>query len=197
MWISHKYTYIPSLLNLPPARPIPPLWSEVKSLSCVRLSVTPGTVACQAPLSMGFSRQEYWSGLPFPSPTSLCCHKSLGWAPCIIQQLPTSYLFYTWSCIYFSVTLSICPMVSFWCVHKFILCVYVSVAAPQIGSTVPFSRFHIYVLIFIFLFLISVCIKALGSSISVQLNEIHSFLWLSNILLYIYHNFFILVSMDI
>ena len=29
---------------------------------------TPKTVACQAPLSMGFSRQEYWSGLPFPSP---------------------------------------------------------------------------------------------------------------------------------
>ena len=31
----------------------------------------PGTVACQAPLSMGFSRQEYWSGLPFPSPGDL------------------------------------------------------------------------------------------------------------------------------
>ena len=30
--------------------------------------VTPWTIACQAPLSMGFSRQEYWSGLPFPSP---------------------------------------------------------------------------------------------------------------------------------
>ena len=32
---------------------------------------TPWTVACQAPLSMGFSRQEYWSGLPFPSPCLL------------------------------------------------------------------------------------------------------------------------------
>ena len=31
----------------------------------------PWTVACQAPLSMGFSRQEYWSGLPFPSPGDL------------------------------------------------------------------------------------------------------------------------------
>ena len=31
--------------------------------------VTPWTAACQAPLSMDFSRQEYWSGLPFPSPT--------------------------------------------------------------------------------------------------------------------------------
>ena len=35
--------------------------------SCsVKLFVTPQTIACQAPLSTGFSRQEYWSGLPFP-----------------------------------------------------------------------------------------------------------------------------------
>ena len=33
--------------------------------------VTPWTVACQAPLSMGFPRQEYWNGLPFPSPGDL------------------------------------------------------------------------------------------------------------------------------
>ena len=44
---------------------------EVKSLSRVRLFVTPWTVAYQAPPSMGFSRQEYWSGLPFPSPGDL------------------------------------------------------------------------------------------------------------------------------
>ena len=36
-------------------------------LSCVGLFATPWTVACQAPLSKGFSRQEYWSGLPFPT----------------------------------------------------------------------------------------------------------------------------------
>ena len=41
------------------------------SLSHVRLSATPWTVACQARLSMKFSRQEYWSGLPFPSPGDL------------------------------------------------------------------------------------------------------------------------------
>ena len=35
---------------------------------CVQLSATPWTVARQAPLSVGFSRQEYWSGLPCPSP---------------------------------------------------------------------------------------------------------------------------------
>ena len=43
----------------------------VESLSRVRLFATPWTVAHQAPLSMGFSRQEYWSGLPFPSPGDL------------------------------------------------------------------------------------------------------------------------------
>ena len=46
-------------------------WSEVKSLSRVQLFVTPWAVAYQAPLSMGFSRQECWSGLPFPSPGDL------------------------------------------------------------------------------------------------------------------------------
>ena len=45
--------------------------SEVKSPSRVWIFVTPWTVVHQAPLSMGFSRQEYWSGLPFPSPGDL------------------------------------------------------------------------------------------------------------------------------
>ena len=44
---------------------------KVKSLSGVRLFATPWTVAYQASLSLGFSRQEYWSGLPFPSPGDL------------------------------------------------------------------------------------------------------------------------------
>ena len=43
----------------------------MKSLSRVGLFATPWTVAYLAPLSMGFSRQEYWSGLPFPSPGDL------------------------------------------------------------------------------------------------------------------------------
>ena len=41
---------------------------KVKSLSCVQLFTTPWTIAYWASPSMGFSRQEYWSGLPFPSP---------------------------------------------------------------------------------------------------------------------------------
>ena len=44
---------------------------KVKSLSHVRLLAVPWTVAYQAPPSMGFPRQEYWSGVPFPSPGDL------------------------------------------------------------------------------------------------------------------------------
>ena len=44
---------------------------KCKSLSQVQLFMTPWTATCQAPLSLGFSRQEYWSGLPFPSPGNL------------------------------------------------------------------------------------------------------------------------------
>ena len=48
---------------------------KVKSLSHVQLLATPWTAAYQAPLSMGFSRQEYWSGVPLPSPPSWLCGK--------------------------------------------------------------------------------------------------------------------------
>ena len=44
---------------------------KCSSLNCVWFFVTLGTIACQAPLSVRFSRQEYWSGLPFPSPGDL------------------------------------------------------------------------------------------------------------------------------
>ena len=44
---------------------------RVKSLSHVQLLATPWTVAYQAPLPMGFSRQDYWSGVPLPSPITL------------------------------------------------------------------------------------------------------------------------------
>ena len=46
---------------------------ECSLFSCVRLFVTPWTIAHQAPLTMEFSRQEHWSGLPFPLPGNLLC----------------------------------------------------------------------------------------------------------------------------
>ena len=49
-------------------RPFILLLLLLSHFSCVRLCATPQTAAHQAPLSPGFSRQEHWSGLPFPSP---------------------------------------------------------------------------------------------------------------------------------
>ena len=54
---------------------------KVKSLSYVWLFVTPWTVAYQAPPSMGFTRQECWSGLPFPSPGDLPNPGIKSWSP--------------------------------------------------------------------------------------------------------------------
>ena len=53
------------LLLLPPIQRVA---AAAKSISCVRLCATPEMAAHQAPPSLGFSRQEHWSGLPFPSP---------------------------------------------------------------------------------------------------------------------------------
>ena len=61
-------------MNLTKAKDISKMcwkYTELKSLSRVRLFATPWTVDFQPPLSMGFSRQEYWSGLPFPFPGDL------------------------------------------------------------------------------------------------------------------------------
>ena len=52
---------------------------KVKPLRRVRLFVTPWTVAHQSPQSMEFSRQEYWSGLPFPSPGDTTPNTALNW----------------------------------------------------------------------------------------------------------------------
>ena len=57
--------------------------------SCLTLS-TPSTVARQAPLSMGFSRQKYWSGLPCPSPGDLPDPGIEPWSPALqAESLPT------------------------------------------------------------------------------------------------------------
>ena len=53
---------------IPPTNGLDTSWVKVNSFSCVWLFVTPWIVAHQAPPSMGLPRQEYWSGLPFPSP---------------------------------------------------------------------------------------------------------------------------------
>ena len=62
----------------------------MKLLSHVRLFATPWTVAYQAPPSMRFSRQEYWSGLPFPSPGDLPYPGIEPWSPALQADTLTS-----------------------------------------------------------------------------------------------------------
>ena len=61
---------------------------KVKSLSRVRPSATPWTAAFQAPPSMGFSRQEYWSGVPLPSPAEVSKTPRIGWFTSLFLKLP-------------------------------------------------------------------------------------------------------------
>ena len=61
-------------------------------LSCVRFFTTPWTVAHKAPLSMGFSRQEYWSGLPFPPSEDLPEPGIEPSSPALADFLPLSHL---------------------------------------------------------------------------------------------------------
>ena len=71
-WVLESSGYLESPGQLKVKHILPlKMKAKVKSLSCVRLFATPWTVAYQASPSMGFSRQEYWSGLPFPSPEDL------------------------------------------------------------------------------------------------------------------------------
>ena len=58
-------------------------FSSVRWLSCVRLFATPWTVAYEAPASMEFSRQGYWSGLPFLSPEDLPDPEIKPWSPAL------------------------------------------------------------------------------------------------------------------
>ena len=71
------------------------LWTwkvKVKSRSCVPLFATPWTVAHQALLSMGFSRQEYQHGLPFPSPRDLPNPGIEPGSPALQDSLPSEPL---------------------------------------------------------------------------------------------------------
>ena len=70
---------------------------KAKSLSRVQPSATPWTAAYQAPLSWGFSRQEYWSGVPLPSPFKGGRFRQIGW---IATSQSLGSLSFCWVCIY-------------------------------------------------------------------------------------------------
>ena len=74
---------------------------KVKLLSCVRLVVAPWTAAYQAPPSMGFSRQEYWSGLPFPSLLLLSSrHSYIIWIIALFQIYDLHDFFHFIGCFF-------------------------------------------------------------------------------------------------
>ena len=68
---------------------------KVNMLSCVRLLATPWTAAYQAPPSMGFSRQEYWTGLPLPSPNNYYMYIKNN--PLFCKELEWKRVFYFWT----------------------------------------------------------------------------------------------------
>ena len=65
--LDHQATLLLGFVEPPYCYP----WAVLSCFSCVRLFAILWTIACQVPLSMGFSRQEYWSRLPFPPPGDL------------------------------------------------------------------------------------------------------------------------------
>ena len=84
---------------------------KVKSLSHVQLSATPWTTAYQAPPSMGFSRQEYWSGLPLPSPESKF-NPLLIWPPkAFAAEIIPSFLHHLFSPHYWIMPLAVIYLV--------------------------------------------------------------------------------------
>ena len=143
---------------------------KVKSFNCGRLLATPWAAAYQAPLSMGFSRQEYWSGVPLPSPivdlqwcVNFCCRAE--WLSHIYMYTLFHILFhyalsqdnlcypvepYFSSILYISLYLlsqmsnpSLPPLPLSLDNCKSVLCVCESVSVSQIYSLVPYFIFHI------------------------------------------------------
>ena len=72
-------------------------WSEVKLLSCVWLFVIPWSVVHWAPLSMGFSRQGYWNGLPFLPPGDLPEPGINPLSPGLLSLLHCKWIHYHWA----------------------------------------------------------------------------------------------------
>ena len=86
-----------------------------------------------------------WAPTSRPIAPLLGHHRALSWAPCAVQKLPASCLFYTWQCMHFNTTLSIHPTLPFiHCVHKGTLYIYSSIPTLQIGPSVPFFQSSYY-----------------------------------------------------
>ena len=110
----------------------------VSHFSCVQLCATLWILACQAPLSMGFSRQEYWNGLPFPPPGDLA---DLGIKPAsLLSNLHWQLGLYYWChlgvyahmCMCVNVCVYIYKIMHIHTIIKYV-CVYMYVYMCQLG----------------------------------------------------------------
>ena len=110
----------------------------LSGFSHVRLFVTLWTVACQAPLSMGFSRQEYWSGLPCPPPEHL---PNPGLEPVSLTSPALVGGFFTTSTIWEAPHL-------YMVIYKYV-CVYVCVCIYIHTYIYIYTHIHIYIYIYI------------------------------------------------
>ena len=112
---------------------------KVKSLSHVRLFKTPRTAAYQAPPSMGFSRQEYWSGVPSPSPD---------WETKILQtiQYEQNPFYHFQNSLYNFVDISSCRVMCFFCLENIL---YFDYTAGQLAPN--FLTYYFSENVFIFL----------------------------------------------
>ena len=120
-----------------------------------------------------------WPSIPHPTP--LGHHRAPSWAPCAVQQLPTSNLFYTWSWTYASATLSIRHTLSS---HSVFTSPFSMSAPPFLPSKWVHQnhcfRVHVCVNIrYFFSDLIHSVWQALSSSTSLQPIQFHFFLWLT------------------
>ena len=84
-FLQNEYHYTLSMINNNPL-----LLLLLSHFSRVQLCATPETAALQAPPSLGFSRQEYWSGLPFPSPVHESESEVTQWCPTLGDPMDCS-----------------------------------------------------------------------------------------------------------
>ena len=106
-WLDNILSKLKMWISIYAARQFLEFNLQFSSLCHVWLFVTPWTVACQAPLSMGISRQEYWSGLPFPSPRGSSWPKDRTYVSCIAGRFFTAEPYVYISYIYTDINISV------------------------------------------------------------------------------------------
>ena len=164
-----------------------------QSLSCVRLFVTLWTVAHQAPLPMEFPRQEYWSGLSFPTPGDLPNPGIEPVSPASSAvQADSSPIAPPGKPQVVNPNLPICPTLSLPTVSTCPFSTSVSLFLPyKQVQLYHFSRFHIYALIYDICFFLSDLLysvtQTLGPLTSLQMTHCHFFLWLTVHWIYVPH----------